>query len=64
MTPTDVAKRLGLSPPQVRWLIRAGKIEAKRVPSHRNQVKYEYDITEGEVRRQIRLRQPSKTYRP
>lgn len=55
MNAHEAAKLIGCTPAQVRWLIRKGKLRARRMPlldSNGKKFGYSYQITETEARRQ------------
>ncbi len=54
LTASEAAKIIGISTPQVRLLIRRGKIRARKVRSKNNQYGYEYSITRAEARKYAR----------
>lgn len=49
MTPSQAAKIIGITAAQVRWLIRQGKLPAKRRETRNNQYGHEYSITRREA---------------
>ena len=61
LTPTQAAKIIGVTKAQVCWLIRTGKLKARRKRSTNNQYGYEYKINLAEARR---VRDNKRTGRP
>lgn len=51
MTVKDAATLIGVTPAQVRWLIRAGKLPAKRKEVTTNQHGYTYFVRVEDARR-------------
>lgn len=51
MSPSEAAEKIGCSPQQVRWLIRNGRIRAKKVKTADNQFGYVYSVPDSEVDR-------------
>lgn len=58
MTPSEVADKIGITTQQVRWLIREGRIKAKRTPVRVKRgvrkgtiYQHEYDVAPEEVSR-------------
>ncbi len=58
LTPSQAAKVIGCSPQQVRTLIRAGRLRARRVPTRNNQFGYRYTVTQAEAERYRDTPQP------
>ncbi len=67
MTPMQVAKKLGYTVGTIRHKIRKGEIKAKTLPRDGYRLgipRYEYDVTEREVERQLSLPKVERRGRP